>query len=567
MKKLFISLMAVLFSAYVVAADKAIARITITGTTSGGSAQITLIENDNYSAGYDNGYDAPCNINLAEDLPKTLHIYSYIGANKYSTIATNNLDGLHVDFITNLLDDEYTMTFEVFTLAPGRTLDIYDLDEHVRTDIDPSESHTFTATKGHNEIKDRFIINYVAPSVQLFNEWDDNWATALNFTDNNDGTASASKTFTGNGYCPFKIVEDGNWLGNGNAFKRDYTSATGINNNDANMTLWVDVPGEYTFTWNYETNALSITMPALPTVQMKGSWDSWADFVDFTTAADGLTASANLHLDPADWYNFQMIIADEWRGFTWVDDNSNFTRTNNSHDWINAGTSADMNLHADVAGDYTFTWTYVENKLTITFPAAPVPTCTTVRSGMTAGNYYTICLPKAVTTANGASFWNMSKRGAGVAYLEEAELPLVAGCPYIIQAEAEELCVEYSGDEVAAGTYGALHGTLVAMNQAALDAAGADIYLLKNNELRLVSNQSGNSLAANRAYIKYGDFVVSTPNPAPGRRVRAIPMQDQSTTGVENLNAAEAPVKTVIDGKMYILRGEHMFDATGRMVK
>ena len=164
MKKLFISLMAVLFSAYVVAADSAIARITITGTTSGGSAQITLIENPSYSAGYDNGYDAPCNINLAEDLPQTLHIYSYIGANKYSTIATNNLDGLHVDFITNLRDDEYTMTFEVFTLAPGRTLDIYDLDENQRTDIDPSESYTFTATKGHNEIKDRFIINYVAPS-------------------------------------------------------------------------------------------------------------------------------------------------------------------------------------------------------------------------------------------------------------------------------------------------------------------------------------------------------------------------------------------------------------------
>lgn len=164
MKKLFISLMAVLFSAYVVAADSAIARITITGTTSGGSAQITLIENPSYSAGYDNGYDAPCNINLAEDLPKTLHIYSYIGANKYSTIATNNLDGLHVDFITNLLDDEYTMTFEVFTLAPGRTLDIYDLDENQRTDIDPSESYTFNATSGHNEITDRFVINYVAPS-------------------------------------------------------------------------------------------------------------------------------------------------------------------------------------------------------------------------------------------------------------------------------------------------------------------------------------------------------------------------------------------------------------------
>jgi hypothetical protein len=44
-------------------------------------------------------------------------------------------------------------------------------------------------------------------------------------------------------------------------------------------------------------------------------------------------------------------------------------------------------------------------------------------------------------------------------------------------------------------------------------------------------------------------------------------MQNQGTTGVENINASEAPVKTVIDGTMYIIRGEHMFDATGRMVK
>ena len=105
------------------------------------------------------------------------------------------------------------------------------------------------------------------------------------------------------------------------------------------------------------------------------------------------------------------------------------------------------------------------------------------------------------------------------------------------------------------------------MDQAALNAKGSDVYLLKNNELWLVSGQTGNSLAANRAYIKYGELNYSTPNPAPGRRVRAIPMQGQGATGVENLNAAEAPIKTVIDGKMYILRGEHMFDATGRMVK
>ena len=190
-------MMAAMMSVFSFAADDAVARITLTGTTSGGQAQIILIENASYSAGYDNGYDAPCNFNLAEALPKTLYMYSYIGAEKYSTIATNNLDGLHVDFITNLLDDEYTMTFEVFTLAPGRTLDIYDLDENQRTDIDPSESYTFTATKGHNEIKDRFIINYVAPAYETsvtMNAY--GWAT-FSYTTDVKPVNPASKVYKG----------------------------------------------------------------------------------------------------------------------------------------------------------------------------------------------------------------------------------------------------------------------------------------------------------------------------------------------------------------------------------
>ena len=190
-------MMAAMMSVFSFAADDAVARITLTGTTSGGQAQIILIENASYSAGYDNGYDAPCNFNLAEALPKTLYMYSYIGAEKYSTIATNNLDGLHVDFITNLLDDEYTMTFEVFTLAPGRTLDIYDLDKNQRTDIDPSESYTFTATKGHNEIKDRFIINYVAPAYETsvtMNAY--GWAT-FSYTTDVKPVNPASKVYKG----------------------------------------------------------------------------------------------------------------------------------------------------------------------------------------------------------------------------------------------------------------------------------------------------------------------------------------------------------------------------------
>lgn len=152
----------------IAADDSAVARITLTGTTSGGSCQLTLIENPDYSAAYDNGYDAPCNINLSEALPKTLFMYSYIGANTYSTIATNNLDGLEFGFISNLLDEEYTMTFEVFAMAPGRTLTIYDMSEPETVVIDPSNHYTFDATSGHHEYM-RFVINYTAPAVNPLN--------------------------------------------------------------------------------------------------------------------------------------------------------------------------------------------------------------------------------------------------------------------------------------------------------------------------------------------------------------------------------------------------------------
>jgi len=201
---------------------------------------------------------------------------------------------------------------------------------------------------------------------------------------------------------------------------------------------------------------------------------------------------------------------------------------------------------------------------------APQPTCTTVRNNLAVNRYYTICLDQAVESANGASFWNLQYRNAAgtLAYLVEAEFPLVAGRPYIFQAEAAELCVVLSGDPVnGPDYYGALHGTFTEMNQAALNAAGADIYLLNNNALWLVSGQEDNLLPANRAYVVYSELEYSEQNPAPGRRVRAMPMQANGTTGFENIQASEAPAKMIIDGKMYILRGEQMFDATGRLVK
>ena len=203
---------------------------------------------------------------------------------------------------------------------------------------------------------------------------------------------------------------------------------------------------------------------------------------------------------------------------------------------------------------------------------APAPDYETVRSGLEIDRYYTVCLPKKVTAIKGASFWtlnNKSQDGA-TAYLEEEtnNLPFDAGKPFIIQATAEKLEVVYEGAATEdAGTNGALHGTLVYMDAAALAAAGSDVYMLFSNELRPVGDN--NHLDANRAYVKLGELnaVAEAPQSAPGRRVRAMPMQPQVATGFEAAEANEAPRKVLINGELFIIRGEKMYDAKGQLVK
>ena len=205
---------------------------------------------------------------------------------------------------------------------------------------------------------------------------------------------------------------------------------------------------------------------------------------------------------------------------------------------------------------------------------ASAPTPDYERTGLEVGRYYTICLPKKVVAATGATFWSMSERNTDtenpLAYIVEENLPLTAGQPFLFQATATTLEVTYEGEATTAGSHGALHGTLDAMDQAALDAAaGANtLYILKNNELRLASGRTGNSLAANRAYIIYEELdPVSTPSHAPGRQVRSMPLHKDVATGLDDLNADTQAQKVLLNGQLFIIRGEKMYDATGILVK
>ena len=104
----------------------------------------------------------------------------------------------------------------------------------------------------------------------------------------------------------------------------------------------------------------------------------------------------------------------------------------------------------------------------------------------------------------------------------------------------------------------------------------SDILYIANNRLWNCEDMVGYYLdvVANRAYIvmsdvpTYADYqAAQTSNPAPRRRVTLGKDAEQTATGLENLVGGEQAQKLMINGQMYILRGEKLYDATGRLVK
>lgn len=191
------------------------------------------------------------------------------------------------------------------------------------------------------------------------------------------------------------------------------------------------------------------------------------------------------------------------------------------------------------------------------------PQYETIRGGLTSGNYYTVCYNRKMKEIRGASLWSFVGNEGNKVSIVEAEAPYAAGTPYLVYAESDKLeAIVEVVDNPSAGNNNGLYGTFSYMDADALSTAGAT-HMLKNNEIRLLGNN--NHLDANRAYIILDN--IDAVQPAPGRRVRAIPMHSNVVTGCDEINASETPVKMIIDGQIFILRGEKMYDTTGRLVK
>ena len=206
-------------------------------------------------------------------------------------------------------------------------------------------------------------------------------------------------------------------------------------------------------------------------------------------------------------------------------------------------------------------------------------TSNTIYTRNVSGNYGTICLPKAGVLTNGAlyeiSYYDADQKKI---FFDEVEGGvMVAGAPYIFKPNENvtELKVAYTDATVVenAGHKNGLYGhydidhPTEGDEDARLYLAIND-YFLRNNEYWKVDQENRVYVDNYRAYIKLDKIGNDVLPQAYGRRRVAMNVNgEQVATGFENLNASEKPVKLMIDGNIYILRGEKLYDATGRLVK
>lgn len=233
-----------------------------------------------------------------------------------------------------------------------------------------------------------------------------------------------------------------------------------------------------------------------------------------------------------------------------------------------------------VKNDGTGTDQYIRiSKITFTAKATPD------YSRDVTNNIGTLCVDHNVLAggAMGATFYQIASRNE--LYNDKIDfeevLPneeLKAGEPYIFKSTTGRIDL-FFGETFAAAPV-AVRGMIgnYEAGQLAIDEDNQhNILYIAQNKLWSCENLVGQNLILNdhRAYIdmaevptyaKYQEAQQNS-NSAPRRRVTLGKDAEQIATGFENINAADKPMKLMINGQIFILRGEKMYDATGRLVK
>jgi len=190
-----------------------------------------------------------------------------------------------------------------------------------------------------------------------------------------------------------------------------------------------------------------------------------------------------------------------------------------------------------------------------------------------AGVYGTICVDHNVPVNQifGISVYEFKGRDANnygkLVFDEIIDGGMEAGKPYVFQARGDKFALLYGNMSVdePVNTNG-MYGTFEDITLYEL----TDVYYFAQKALWSCDGAIDLTIPANRAYVKLSElgYLPANNQPAPGRRRVTMAVNGEKVaTGVGEIEASETPMKVMIDGQLFIIRGEKMFDATGRLVK
>jgi hypothetical protein len=183
----------------------------------------------------------------------------------------------------------------------------------------------------------------------------------------------------------------------------------------------------------------------------------------------------------------------------------------------------------------------------------------------------TICYPNGHVVV-GADVYQMAGVDSNNKFVFDEVTVTEPGKPYLFVAKSYDPIKFYKTTAAAAavaGTSNGMVGTFNNLDLSTSDSRASKWYYFAGTKFYSVAKYTGSavSIPANRAYV---DMNESHPASAPKFGVRRISFDVQGTnaaTGFENAEATEAPRKVMINGTLFIFRGEKMYDATGRLVK
>ena len=181
----------------------------------------------------------------------------------------------------------------------------------------------------------------------------------------------------------------------------------------------------------------------------------------------------------------------------------------------------------------------------------------------------TVCYPNGHIVV-GADMYQMAGVNENGKFAFDQVQKTEPGVPYLFEATGYDPIKFYKTTAAAAeeaGTSNGMVGTFVQMTLS--PATDVNAYYFQGTHFYAVADRTKDlTVPANRCYV---DLTEPHAAAAPRAGVRRITFGVNGTngaTGFENIKALDGRVqKVLIDGKIYILRGEKMYDATGRLVK